>query len=678
MISTLLVANRGEIARRVIRAARTRGVRTVAVYSAPDADAAHVAEADRAVALRGSTATETYLDVDQVLAAARATGADAVHPGYGFLSENAGFARACADAGLTWVGPAPAAIEAMGVKHTAKALAREAGVPTLPDALLETDDPDDWARAAQDVGFPLLVKASAGGGGSGMREVRSADALPDAVRSARAEAVRSFGDDTVFLERLLDAPRHVEIQVVGDAHGHVVHLGERECSIQRRHQKVVEEAPSPVVSPELREKMGATAVALAEKLGYVGVGTVEFLVDDGEVGDFPALNASVAPTLAQPPEASAGFFFLEMNTRLQVEHPVTEEVYGVDLVALQLALADGEPLPFTQDAVRPRGHAIEVRLYAEDPAQADRPAPGTVHRYAHDQDLRWEDALGAHGEISAFYDPRIAKVIAHAPTRAAAARRLAAGLARAEIHGPTTNRDLLVAVLRDPDFLAGATRTDFLDRHPQLRTPEPATPRVVHLAAAVACTRAARRAHDPRASLAPPGWRTLRNSPRPVIHWDGPDGEVAVVDRLGQDTLTLDGTDHTLALRDLTPGSVRVTHAGVEYRCRVAQHDGPAGVTAYVDDGEGHSNWRELPRLPAPDAAAGGAGPVSEVPGTVVEVLVNEGEHVVAGQKLVVLEAMKMEHPALAAADGVVETVHVAVGQYVEAHATLVTLGAAE
>lgn len=670
MISTLLVANRGEIARRVIRGARTFGIRTVAIYSEPDADAPHVAEADRAVALRGSTATETYLDVAQVLAAARVTGADAVHPGYGFLSENASFARACADAGLTWVGPDPASIEAMGVKHTAKALAREAGVPTLPDALLDSDDPDDWARAAEGVGFPLLVKASAGGGGSGMREVRSSDALVDAVRSARAEAARSFGDDTVFLERLLDAPRHIEIQVVGDVDGHVVHLGERECSIQRRHQKVVEEAPSPAVAPELRERMGSTAVALAEKLGYVGVGTVEFLVDDAEDG------SEVGGSRGRSPRGC--YFFLEMNTRLQVEHPVTEEVYGVDLVALQLAVADGEPLPFTQDDVRPRGHAVEVRLYAGDPAQDDRPAPGTLHRYVHDQTLRWEDALGASGEISAFYDPMIAKVIAHAPTRAAAARRLAAGLAQAEIHGPPTNRDLLVAVLRDADFLGGATRTDFLDRHPHLRTPAPATPPVVHLAAAVACTSAARREHDPRAHLAPPGWRALRGAPRPTVHWAGPDGEVAVRCTIGPDAIALDvdGVEHTLGLRDLAPGSVRLTHDGVEYRCRVAQHGGPTGVTAYVDDTEGHGAWRELPRLPAPDAAAGGAGPVSEVPGTVVEVLVREGEQVVAGQKLVVLEAMKMEHPALAAADGIVETVHVAVGQYVEAHATLVTLGA--
>ena len=671
MISTLLVANRGEIARRVIRAARSLGVRTVAIYSEPDVAAPHVAEADRAVALRGSTATETYLDVAQVLDAARMTGADAVHPGYGFLSENAGFARACADAGLTWVGPDPASIEAMGVKHTAKALARGAGVPTLPDALLETDDPDDWARAAEGVGFPLLVKASAGGGGSGMREVRDAAGLAEAVRSARAEAARSFGDDTVFLERLLDAPRHVEIQVVGDAHGHVVHLGERECSIQRRHQKVVEEAPSPVVSPELRERMGATAVALAEMLGYTGVGTVEFLVDDA---DFRAPSASEDAGLAHPGPQS--FFFLEMNTRLQVEHPVTEEVYGVDLVALQLAIADGEPLPFTQEEVVPRGHAIEVRLYAEDPAAGDRPGPGALHRYRHDDALRWEDALGTSGEVSAFYDPMIAKVIAHAPTRTAAARRLAAGLAQAEIHGPPTNRDLLVAVLRDPDFLAGATRTDFLGRHPDLRTPEPATPPVVHLAAAVACTSAARRQDDPRATLAPPGWRTLRGAPRPAVGWEGPDGEVTVRATIRPDSLGLevDGAEHTLGLIDLAPDGVRVTRGGVEYRCRVAQHAG----TAYVDDGEGHSAWRERPRLPAPDAAAGGAGPVSEVPGTVVEVLVREGEHVVAGQKLVVLEAMKMEHPALAATDGVVETVHVAVGQYVEAHATLVTLGVPE
>jgi len=659
VITTLLVANRGEIARRVIRAAHAGGIRTVAVFSEPDAHDPHVTDADRAVALTGSTSAETYLDQQQILDAARSAGADAVHPGYGFLAENAVFARACADAGLVWVGPPPRCIEAMGVKHTAKALARDAGVPTLPDALLDSDDPDDWSRAGDAVGYPLLVKASAGGGGVGMREVCDAGALADAVRSARAEAGRSFGDDTVFLERLLAAPRHVEIQVLADAHGNVVHLGERECSIQRRHQKVVEETPSPVVGPDLRTRMGATAIALAEGLGYVGAGTVEFLLDGDD------------------------FSFLEMNTRLQVEHPVTEEVYGVDLVRLQLALAEGAVLPFTQDDVVPRGHAIEVRLYAEDPAHDDRPAPGTLHRYAHDAGdghLRWEDAVGVRGTISAFSDPMIAKVIAHAPTRAAAARRLARGLAAADIHGPVTNRDLLVAILRDPDFLAGETRTDFLDRHAGLRTPDPATPSPVHLAAAVACAAAGRRTHD---DLVPPGFRLLRRAPRARARWNGHEVGYRLGAASGDTALDLgvDGVEYVLPLRGLSPQGVRIGHAGVEWPCRVstyAEGTGDADGTTFVDDAEGGTVWRPHPRLPLADAAVTSGGPVSEVPGTVVEVLVAAGEHVVAGQKLVVLEAMKMEYPALAATDGVVETMHVAVGQYVEAHATLATLAASD
>ncbi|WP_433803856.1 acetyl/propionyl/methylcrotonyl-CoA carboxylase subunit alpha [Actinomycetospora sp. CA-084318] len=662
MIRTLLVANRGEIARRVIRAARAQGIRTVAVYSEPDAHDPHVTDADAAVALRGSTSTETYLDQQQILDAARRGGADAVHPGYGFLSENAAFARAVTAAGLIWVGPPPEAIEAMGVKHTAKDIARAAGVPTLPDALVGADT--DLTTAGDTVGYPLLVKASAGGGGTGMRRVDRAADLVEAVRSARAEAQRSFGDDTVFLERLLEAPRHVEIQVLADTHGNVVHLGERECSIQRRHQKVVEEAPSPVVGPELRERMGTTAVALARQLGYVGAGTVEFLLDDVDSLPLDAGNDASLPR--------QGFFFLEMNTRLQVEHPVTEQVWGVDLVALQLAVAEGAPLPFTQADLAPHGHAIEVRLYAEDPARDDRPSPGPLHRYVHGDDLRWEDAVGAIGTVSAFSDPMIAKVIAHAPTRAAAARRLATGLAEAEIHGVTTNRDLLVRILADPDFLAGATRTDFLERHADLRTP-PEPPRA-HLAAALACTAAAHRAHDP---LAPPGFRLLRRTPPARVVLD--DGRV-VTYRLGaaagDTTIELDGTP--LRLRDLGPDAVRVDDDGVERRCRVARHgDGIHGDEIHVDDGTRSSTWHLAPRLPAADAALTAGGPVSEVPGTVVEVLVAPGDEVRAGQKLVVLEAMKMEHPALAAADGVVETVHVEVGQYVEAHATLVTLGAA-
>ena len=493
----------------------------------------------------------------------------------------------------------------------------------------------------------MLVKASAGGGGTGMRRVERPEDVDEAVRSARAEAQRSFGDDTVFLERLLLAPRHVEIQLLADTHGHVVHLGERECSIQRRHQKVVEEAPSPVVDEDLRTRMGATAVGLAEKLGYVGVGTVEFLLDD-----------------------DGGFFFLEMNTRLQVEHPVTEEVWGVDLVALQLAVAEGAELPFVQDDLCPRGHAIEVRLYAEDPARDDRPSPGPLHRYTHDEDLRWEDAVGPSGTVSAFSDPMIAKVVAHAGTRKAAARTLATGLARAEIHGVTTNRDLLVRVLRDDDFLAGATRTDFLERHPDLRHPAP--PPHAHVAAVLATAAAARRGDDPHA---PPGFRLLRGTPPARAELEGPDGEHVVTYRLraarGDTRIDLDG--RPIALRDLTPDGVRVVDGdGVERACRVARH----GDTAFVDDGERSTTWRTRPRLPVSDSAAVSGGPVSEVPGTVVEVLVAPGDAVTAGQRLVVLEAMKMEHPALAAADGIVETVHVELGQYVEAHATLVTLAA--
>ncbi len=662
MIQTLLVANRGEIARRVMRAARAQGIRTIAVYSEPDAHDPHVTDADRAVALRGSTSAETYLGQQQILDAARVAGADAIHPGYGFLSENAAFARAVTAAGLTWVGPPPEAIEAMGVKHAAKDLARAAGVPTLPDALVTPDT--DLAAAGEDVGFPLLVKASAGGGGTGMRRVEDPADLDEAIRSARAEAQRSFGDDTVFLERLLVAPRHIEIQVLADTHGHVVHLGERECSIQRRHQKVVEEAPSPAVDDELRTRMGATAVALAEKLGYVGAGTVEFLLDDGA---FLPLDASNDAPLA----SRAGFFFLEMNTRLQVEHPVTEEVWGVDLVALQLAVAEGAELPFAQDDLRPSGHAIEVRLYAEDPAHDDRPSPGPLYRYAHGTDLRWEDAVGTSGTVSAYSDPMIAKVIAHAGTRPAAARQLAAGLARAEIHGVTTNRDLLVRTLRNDDFLAGATRTDFLERHADLRRPEP--PPRAHLAAVLATAAAARRADDPHA---PPGFRLLRGTPPARAELAGPDGEHVVTYRLraarGDTALDLDGAP--LTLRDLTPDTVRVVDDGVERACRVARY----GDLTDVDDGERSTTWRTRPRLPDSDAALVAGNPVSEVPGTVVEVFVAPGDAVTAGQRLVVLEAMKMEHPALAAADGVVETVHVEVGQYVQAHATLVTLAARE
>jgi len=429
-ITTLLVANRGEIARRVFRTARAMGIRCAAVYTDADADAPFVNEADEAVRLPAG-----YLDGASIIAAAGRLGADAIHPGYGFLSENAAFARDVVAAGLVWIGPAPDVIAAMGDKLAAKRAAVDAGVPVLPSG----DPSDDMA------GFPVLVKAAAGGGGKGMRIVTSAADLPEAIESAKREAAGAFGDDTVFLERYVPRSRHVEIQILGDSHGTLVHLGERECSIQRRHQKIVEESPSPVVDDAMRAAMGDAALRLAISIGYQSAGTVEFLVDD----------------------ETHEFFFLEVNTRLQVEHPVTEEVTGIDLVREQIRIATGEPLGWGQDDVTFSGHAIEVRLYAEDVPAGYLPATGTLHDFAvpPGPGIRVDAGVAPGSVVGPHYDPMLAKVIAHGRTRADAARRLARALAGARIHGVTTNRDLLVTILREPDFLAGRTDTGYLTRH---------------------------------------------------------------------------------------------------------------------------------------------------------------------------------------------------------------------
>jgi acetyl/propionyl-CoA carboxylase alpha subunit len=659
-MKTLLVANRGEIARRVIRAARTLGYRTGITVSSLDQAAPAVAEADIAVYLPGTSAAETYLDQEKILRAAAEIGADAVHPGYGFLSENADFARACAEAGLVFVGPPPDVVETMGLKDRAKDVARKAGVPVLPDALVTGDDPAAWLAAAEAVGYPLLVKATAGGGGKGMRRVGRPEDLAEAVEGARREAASSFGNPDVFLEKYLAAPRHVEIQVFADTHGTVVHLNERECSVQRRHQKVIEEAPSPAVDAELRERMGETAVALARELGYVGAGTVEYLLDDSG------------------PDRQ--FYFLEMNTRLQVEHPVTEEITHLDLVRLQLQVAAGEPLGFGQQDVRIDGHAVEVRLYTEDPARDFAPAPGTLHRYRHEGDsaIRWEDGIGESAEISPFYDPMIAKVIAHAPTRREAALRLARALAATELHGTATNRDFLVAALRSDDFLAGDTHTDFIDRHPDLIVAGPSAPEHVHLAAAVAVTVARRRRTDALTPHAPPGFRPLPGHPDTTAVWeDSRKAERAIAYRLSDAAgdaslrLTVDGEKHELALRDLTETGVRVRDGAREWPCRVAVH---ADGSVWVNDPDGQRGWRPRPRLPEGPAGPGGAGPVADIAGVVAAVRVRPGDRVTAGQQLVIVEAMKMEWPSVAAADGVVEAVHVEAGQYVDAQALLVTL----
>jgi propionyl-CoA carboxylase alpha chain len=431
-VNKLLVANRGEIARRVFRTARSLGLSTVAVFSDADAAAPFVGEADEAVHLPGSAPSETYLRGDLVIAAALATGADAIHPGYGFLSENAEFARAVLDAGLTWVGPPPAAIATMGSKLRSKELMAAAGVPCLPS----------WTSPTEASGYPLLVKASAGGGGRGMRIVRTPEELPEAFAGAGREALSAFGDGTVFIERYVERPRHIEVQVVADTHGHTVALFERDCSIQRRHQKVVEEAPSPAVSPALRAQLSAAAVAAAEAVAYEGVGTVEFVLDP-----------------------SGEFFFLEMNTRLQVEHPVTELVTGLDLVALQIAVAAGDPLP--PEALSPTltGHAIEARLYAEDAAFLPQTGTLSLFEVPASEGVRVDSGVETGSVVGVHYDAMLAKVIAHGATRAEATARLARALDGARVHGVVTNRELLVSVLRSPAWAANDVDTGFLDRH---------------------------------------------------------------------------------------------------------------------------------------------------------------------------------------------------------------------
>jgi acetyl-CoA carboxylase biotin carboxylase subunit len=446
MIRRLLIANRGEIARRIIRACRELGVETVAVYSDADAGAPFVREADQAVRLGASPARESYLNVDAIVAAARSSKADAVHPGYGFLSERAHFVRACEEAGLIFVGPPAASLDKMGSKTGARALMRAAGVPVVPGEAPSVQSDASLTVAAERVGFPVLVKPAGGGGGIGMKAVRNAAAMTDALAAARREAKAAFGNDSLYIERLLERPRHVEIQVFADHHGHTVHLFERECSAQRRHQKVVEESPCPVLSPRVRAQMGAAAIAAAEAVGYRNAGTCEFLLEGS--GD------------------TAQFYFLEMNTRLQVEHPVTECVTGVDLVHAQLRVASGEPLPFTQESLSQRGHAIECRIYAEDPAEGFLPQAGTITNYAEPQGpgIRVDSGVTKGTDVSVFYDPMLAKLIVFAENREAARRRALAALRAFSIRGITTNIGLLMQIVQHPEFVNASIDTGFLDR----------------------------------------------------------------------------------------------------------------------------------------------------------------------------------------------------------------------
>ena len=650
-IGKLLIANRGEIAARITRSAHALGLATVAVYSDPDADAPYVTLADEAVRLPGAAPADTYLRGDLIIAAAAATGADAVHPGYGFLSENAAFARACADAGLIFVGPAPETIAAMGDKVKAKALMANAGVPVLPGMTVTNDG--DLAAAAETVGFPLLVKAAFGGGGRGMRLVADPADLPAAVQSARSEAASAFGDGTVFLERFVTDPRHVEVQILGDEAGTVVHLFERECSIQRRYQKIVEECPSPAVDACLRAALAAAAVTAGQAIGYTGAGTVEFVLDrDGS------------------------FYFLEMNTRLQVEHPVTEEVTGLDLVELQLRIAEGEPLPLQAREAQINGHAIEVRLYAEDVPAGFVPATGTLHRFAIPAapGIRVETGFRDGSVVSPHYDAMLAKVIAHGRTRADAARRLARALERAEIHGVTTNRDLLVAILREPGFLAGATDTGYLTRHdPAALAGSAAKATATHALAAALARQARHRAEAPVLGTLPSGWRNVFSAPQRVTYTTAGES-YAVAYRITGSTIQAWVNDVALGLvvRAAGPDRVDLEIDGIRREYRIHQ----VGAEVYVDASDGSSALSEVPRFGDPEKVAPAGSLLAPMPGLVLRILAEVGAVVTAGQPLLVLEAMKMEQTVSAPAHGVVAELRAKAGEQVTTGQVLAVLEA--
>ncbi|MFN3776849.1 acetyl-CoA carboxylase biotin carboxylase subunit [Sphingomonas parapaucimobilis] len=664
MFQKILIANRGEIACRVIRTARAMGIATVAVYSDADAGAPHVRLADESVRLGPAPAAESYLKAELILAAAKATGADAIHPGYGFLSERESFARACAEAGVVFIGPPPNAIAAMGDKIESKKLAKAAGVNVVPGYLGEIADTEEAVRIAADIGFPVMMKASAGGGGKGMRLAWSEADVREGFEATKREGLASFGDDRVFIEKFIESPRHIEIQVLGDSHGNIVYLGERECSVQRRHQKVVEEAPSPFVTPEMRRAMGEQAVALARAVGYYSAGTVELIV-------------SGADTTGQ------SFYFLEMNTRLQVEHPVTEEITGLDLVEQMIRVAAGEPLSFTQGEVTLTGWAIENRVYAEDPYRGFLPSTGRLVRYnppaeerGDEVRVRVDDGVAEGGEVSMFYDPMIAKLVTWAPTREAAIDAQIAALDAFEIAGPGTNIDFVSALMQHPRFRSGALSTGFIaEEYPEGFHGAPASEALTRTLAAVAAFAATAEADRARRIDGQLGHRL-----QPPADWTvrigGADHQVHV----STDGMTVDGDDLDLAIA-YTPGDrmiavededgetlhVRIakTRTGFKLTTRGASHMVrvlPARAAAYAQ--------HLIERVP-PDLSKFLIAPM---PGLLVRLDVAEGDSVEAGQPLAVVEAMKMENILRAAKTGTVKTISAKTGDSLAVDAVILEL----
>lgn len=638
--SKILIANRGEIACRIQRTAQALGYRTVAVYSDADADALHVHMADEALHIGPSPVQQSYLNGEAILDAARRSGADAIHPGYGFLSENHEFAAACAAAGITFIGPSAAAIELMGSKRRSKIAMLEAGVPCIQGYQGEDQADATLQREAQRIGYPLMIKASAGGGGRGMRLVQEHEDLLEQIRTARSEALHAFGSDELILEQALIEPRHVEMQVFGDHHGHLIYLGERDCSIQRRHQKVIEESPCPVMTEELRRAMGEAALKAGRAVNYVGAGTVEFLLDAG-----------------------GRFYFLEMNTRLQVEHPVTELVTDLDLVALQLQVAAGEPLPLSQEQVQLKGHAIEVRLYAEDPAQNFLPQTGQVLRWEPAPGLRTDHGLQEGQWISPFYDPMLGKLIAHGATREEARRKLLRGVEDCVLLGLESNRRLLAGLLRHPVFASGRFSTAFIAEHfAQDPSLQPQVPGDEDLAIAAALFYQHSASHHGVAFRA---WRNQAGAP--------------LLYRLG-----LGEQQWSLQLSASATGRLQVRQADVLHEVKICAADGRRaslevnGIRRHyayrLQDGElwlgsasGSLHLQDLSLAPVQGQSDTHGGTVkAPMDGAIVDVQVTEGMRVSKGQLLLVLEAMKMEHPLKAGIDGVITRLQVNLGDQVK------------
>lgn len=636
MFSKILIANRGEIACRVIYTCRKLGVGTVAVYSDADRGARHVSMADEAVHIGGPAPKDSYLRGDAIIRAALDTGAQAIHPGYGFLSENPEFVDAVTAAGLVFIGPSAAAIRAMGLKDAAKALMEQAGVPVVPGYHGENQDPAHLAEQADRIGYPVLIKAVAGGGGKGMRKVDAPADFAAALASAQGEAQTAFGNPAVLIEKYVTAPRHIEVQVFGDG-TRAVHLFERDCSLQRRHQKVIEEAPAPGMTPEVRAAMGAAAVRAAEAIGYAGAGTIEFIVD-GSNGLRPD-----------------GFWFMEMNTRLQVEHPVTEAITGIDLVEWQLRVASGEPLPKQQDELTITGHVFEARLYAEDVPAGFLPATGRLAHLRFADNARNETGVRQGDSISPWYDPMIAKIITQGPTRAIALRALETALVDTEVAGTVTNIDFLIALTRHEGFRKGEVDTGLiardLDQLLDQAEPSPETRALAALGVAGL--------HDPGVRGGVTLWSPLRRT----VTWEGGEGVVEVLGP-GAARVTLDGTAH-----DVLWQGERWWVNGSPRRSRIVTH--PAGVSVF-----GGRSLTLVPQDPLDrqTEAAGSGLTLSPMPGLVKAVFVSAGQQVSAGDRLAVLEAMKMEHTLTAARDGTVAEVLAAAGDQVEAGAPLIRL----